>query len=126
MTAYDTVTASLIVLVVVALIVWDVVLGAKKQRTESWWIARWARQFNAFPFAMGVLVGHWFMQNPNPDYRLYPAAITLAIVVLAYDLLCFPWPKGALLSPARWMRYPGLWLAFGVLAGHWLWPQRLP
>lgn len=126
MTWFDAVTVGLVVGTAAAWIAWDVVLGVRRQKTESMWIAQWSRQFNVLPFAIGTLVGHWFVQSPEPDYRAWPAAVACAIGVLGFDLVSFPWPRGAILNVPKWLRYPGLWLAFGVPVGHFFWPQRYP
>ena len=130
MTMFDRITIALIAATAVAWIVWDVILGAKRQKTESMWIAEWSRQWNVLPFLLGALIGHWTLQTPAPNYALWPFAVAAAVAVLAYDLLCHPWSaKGStvtLLRPARWMRYPGLWTLFGVAMGSLLWGQRLP
>ncbi len=130
MTPIDIATVCIIAAVPVVWIAWDVYLGAKRQKTESMFLAEWARSFNVLPFLCGALVGHWFMQSSSPDYALWPVALALAVCVFAWDLLCYPWGvKGAtvtLLQPAKWLRYPGLWLALGIPVGHFLWGQRLP
>lgn len=130
MSPFDVVTVCLIAAVPVVWIAWDVVLGLKRQKTESMWLAEWSRCWNVLPFLAGTLCGHWFMQNPHPNYALWPVALALTLAVLAYDLLCRPWSvKGAsvtLLEPVKWLRYPGLWLALGIPVGFFFFPQRLP
>ncbi len=139
MSPIDIATVCIIAAVPVVWIAWDVYVGlvrskggATAPRTESMFLAEWARSFNVLPFLCGALVGHWWVQTPypGPDYALWPVALAAAVCVFVWDLLCYPWGvKGAtvrLLQPAKWLRYPGLWLAFGVLVGWLFWGQRLP
>lgn len=120
MTVFDKITVALFIAVAVGLIVWDVILGLKKEKTESMWLAKWARDWNALPFAFGTLVGHWFMQNPNPHYAWWPyGAVAIALVAAVWD-------ASLRLYVPRWARYPGWWLLVGVLNGYLTWPQRLP
>jgi hypothetical protein len=116
--AYDWITVSLIVGTAVAWIAWDVVLGARRQKTESMFIAEWARRWNALPFTIGALCAHWFMQSTRPDYEAWPWAIVTLGVVVIYDISKLWW------KPPVWLTYPGLWLVLGLPVGHFFWPQR--
>jgi hypothetical protein len=117
---FDKITLALVAGTALAWIAWDVVLGARHQKTESMWLAGWAREWSALPFAVGALVGHWFVQNPN--YDAWPLAVVALGAVLAWDVARrIDW-----LRPARWLAYPGLWLLLGIPVGFLWWPQRYP
>lgn len=130
MTTFDYVTLSLIAGTAVVWIIWDIVLGAKRQKTESQWLAELSRTWNSIPFFVGILGGHWFVQNPNPHYEFWPVALGFLVCAFLLDLFCFPWDvKGAnvrLITLPKWTRYPGLWLLLGIPVGHFFFPQRLP
>lgn len=118
MNVYDWLTVALLVGTGVVWIAWDVVLGARGQKTESMWLAEWSRRWNALPFTLGALMAHWFMQSTKPDYNAWPWAVACLGVVLAYDVSKRWW------TPPVWLRYPGVWVALGMPVGFFFWPQR--
>jgi hypothetical protein len=118
----DQVTIGLLVGTAVAWILWDIVLGAGGDKTESMWIAEWVRAANSLAFFLGALVAHWTLQTLRPHYAWWPVAVGILLAVVGWDIAC---ASGAI-SPPEWSRYPGLWLLLGLPVGHWAWPQRWP
>ena len=113
------------VVIVVPVVLWLVYTAIAKavfgQKTISQAMRDAAWSFNSAPFAVGIVCGHWFAPLKHPEFHAVGNVMPLLAVMLAADFYL-------LIKKERsrsWTRYPLLWFALGVLAGTFLWSQRL-
>lgn len=100
---------------------WDVYAAFQQDQgtlSEVLGTAFW--EFPALTFAAGVVLGHWTWPQktvrPGWETAIIVAAVGAALLALEYFTL-LPHPS--------WL-VPVIPLLLGILAGHWLWPQREP
>lgn len=115
---------------------WELVLVAGRAKGEGWEtismvLKNFALRANVLPFAWGLLGGHlfvaWDIVDERPWFGGWWAWVATACLLLCVDvvLALAPVPDRALWPAwARVLRYPGLWVVWGVAMGFATWPQR--
>lgn len=101
-------------------IIWlayDVYVVKVGKSTESQVIRDWGQRWTYFPFVMGVLVSHWFINLDHPPQFGWMIVLPAIIALVVWDLFWRTKPRERV-----WFRYPGLWLLIGEAAGL-LWSQ---
>lgn len=100
---------------------WEGVIVWKRKQGERWKtismvLQRRAYEFSIIPWSFGVLCGHWWWNVPNTEPIRGEPWIYIGLVWLT-----------AMVGVADWLkfrRHPALVLVVGIIAGHFLWPQR--
>lgn len=117
-----TLTEILILFVSVLLLVYTGMARRIGQRTVSMTMRDLGWKYNSIPFALGIVIGHWFF----PNFSLAvtnKVGFTLPFIalVLGFDLL---WRRVTLPSEIReWWRWPGWWFCYGIPVGMIFWSQ---
>lgn len=117
---YNLITRCLILGSVLAWIVWDIILAAKGQQTESMMLRFYAKEHVWLAHFMGTIIGHWLFITRSPIQTGWMWIIPIWLALGVWD-----WyynSHGGL--PNQWCRWPGLWALVGIVSGMLLWGQR--
>lgn len=114
-------TQIFIIVIILAVLVYDGLVSSLNQPTESTVMRAWAWKFNTFPFAAGLVLGHWFFNIPHPNYSAWGYAIPILGALGVWDLTWHFISKDKPEHP--WYRWPGFYALIGIVAGMFLWGQ---
>lgn len=128
----DTLTFAGVVLIWPLWLIWEIILLIWRGKgwdvdTISMVAKDRALQLSSLPFIWGGMAGHWWFTWKVPwTYSPVPPITFWALVVgcLVWDILLWSTPYGSLPWALRLVRWPGMMLFLGLLAGAFLFPQR--
>ena len=111
------ISMGLILATVVVLGVWAIIVASNDTLDDeiSVVLLEWASVWKTVPLALGVFMGHWLW--PVKKVILGPWRYALLLAVVLLSVLSDIFISYFTIFPL----YPFM---IGVLAGHWLWPQR--
>lgn len=114
-------THYLLLAIAIVMIVYDPIAAKCDLPTESRVIMDWGWRFNAVPFLLGVLMGHWFFPRQNGSGFGWMIALPFWSALWGWDIA-----YGHFWGSRRWFRYPGIFVLLGMPVGMYLWGQVSP
>lgn len=98
-----------------------ILAAVHRKRTVSSSIKHWGNDYTWFSFMFGSLMGHWFFPNLPGHVDEVQYLLLLFLLIGLGDYLH---GKKIVVYP-KWLRYSGLWFVLGIIAGMYLWGQRI-
>lgn len=121
------ITGSLIIGTIVIWLIWDVLVAvAPGADTESQMLRNWGAYTMAFPYAIGMLLGHWWWpwRGTSTSYAAtWRVIVNFSIIglLIAWDIVNWKLGFPSFMEAIRHSEY---WALAGFPMGHFFWGQR--
>jgi hypothetical protein len=123
----NAITAGLIIGTILVWILWDVLVAvAPGADTESQMLRNWGAYSMAFPYTIGMLLGHWWWpwRGASQSYKkTWRVVVNFSIIgaLITWDIVNWRMGFPASVAPIRHSEY---WAALGYPMGHFFWGQK--